>query len=141
MKALTPKDEFFLLILQHLQSLGIDEAILVPEYKFHKTRDWRFDGAIPELRLAFEYEGLGKGHLTRKHYSKDCEKYTWADALGWTLVRITELLISDGRAGPLIRNAINFTINPSLVEPYRRPDPRFGATLDPGDDKKVLDVG
>lgn len=122
------KAEFHTLILQYLQKLKIDEAVLIPEFHFHQTRDWRFDYAIPELNLAFEYEGIfaakkghsawasgksGKSrHLTITGYSNDCEKYTWANILGWTLVRITPKMISDGRAGPLIRQAIDTALNP-----------------------------
>lgn len=29
------------------------------EYQFHETRKYRFDWAIPEYKIAIEYEGLG----------------------------------------------------------------------------------
>jgi hypothetical protein len=121
MTRLSPKAEFKFLILDALDSLGISRGVLKSEVQFHKTRRWRFDHAIPDLRVAFEYEGRGQGHLSWTEYSKDCEKYTWANLLGWKVTRITAGMIQDGRAGGLIRNAINFALNPSLAEPYKRP--------------------
>ena len=114
------KDEFRLLILEHLQALIFAAELLEPEVKFHVKREWAFDFAIPHLWLAFEYEGRGKGHLTWKHYAKDCEKYTWAAILGWTVVRITPNMVQDGRAGPLIRTAIDVALDPDFAIPFRR---------------------
>lgn len=79
---------------------------LVKEHEFHETRKWRFDYAVPEKKVAFEYEGRGKGHLTWQHYSKDCEKYSWAAILGWKVIRVTAMMVQDGRAGDLIRRAL-----------------------------------
>jgi len=112
------KAEFRLLILEHLHALDMPKKLLIPEVHFHKTRAWAFDYAIPELRLAFEYEGFGKGHLTWISYAKDCEKYTWASLLNWKLIRITAAMINDGRAGPLIRSGINVAINQDIARPY-----------------------
>ena len=118
---LSPKMEFHFLIHEALDSLGLSRDILLAEVKFHKTRQWRFDYAIPTLGIAFEYEGRGQGHLSWSEYSKDCEKYTWANNLDWKITRITPGMIQDGRAGRLIRDSINFAINPSLANPYKRP--------------------
>lgn len=102
-----PKTEFMWLILTHLDELGTHETGLLDEYQFDPHRKWRFDYAIPHLKLGFEYEGFGKGHLNWKSYSKDCEKYSTAAIAGWCVIRITALMIQDGRAGKLIRNAID----------------------------------
>lgn len=64
----------------------------VEEYKFHPTRKWRFDIAIPEHKLAIEYEGIFGGksrHTTVKGFSTDCSKYNAGSALGWTVLRYT----------------------------------------------------
>jgi hypothetical protein len=29
--------------------------------------------------------------------------------------------VSKGKAGPMVRNAINFAINPTLADPYKEP--------------------
>lgn len=60
------------------------------EYRFHKTRRWRFDYAVPSYKLAIEIEGgiWIKGRHTRgAGYSKDCEKYNQAAIHGWTVLR------------------------------------------------------
>ena len=121
MSTLDPLRETQALIELAIAEIGLPaELLIIDKVHPHRTRDWRFDFAIPELQLAVEYEGRGKGHLSWTHYAKDCEKYTWAAILGWVVVRITASMIQDGRAGPLIRTAINVAINPSLAEPYRR---------------------
>ncbi len=124
---LDSKTEFRLLIEGHLAELGLTDTIrpilgglLQKEVAFHNSRKWRFDFAIPDMKLAFEYEGRGKGHLSWDAYAKDCEKYAWAALLGWTVIRITANMVADGRAGPLIRNAINFSIDPGLAAPFNR---------------------
>lgn len=66
----------------------------VREYVFHPKRKFRFDWAIPELKIAIEYEGLfseKSGHTTVTGYTKDCEKYNQAALLGWKVLRYTAL--------------------------------------------------
>lgn len=63
-----------------------------PEYTFHHTRKWRFDFAIPEKKIAIEYEGLfsdKSGHTTIDGYTADTEKYNEAAKLGWKVLRYT----------------------------------------------------
>lgn len=63
-----------------------------PEHKFHPTRKWRFDWAIPDLKIAIEYEGLHSAksrHTTITGFSNDCEKYNAAALLGWIVLRYT----------------------------------------------------
>lgn len=71
------------------QELNIE---LVPEFKFHSSRKWRFDYAIPEIKIAIECEGgiWTRGRHTRgKGYKADMEKYNAAVELGWKLLRFT----------------------------------------------------
>jgi len=70
-----------------LQLMKID---FVSEYKFHETRQWRFDIAIPLLKIAIEYEGImsrKSRHTTIIGYTKDCEKYNAATIAGWRVLR------------------------------------------------------
>lgn len=120
MTRVNPKTEFKFLILEAIKHRKITQGLLQAEVLFCKNRFWRFDFAIYCLRVAFEYEGRGKGHLSWVSYSKDCEKYTWASILGWTVVRITPGMIQDGRAGPLIRAAISAAIDPATVMEFQR---------------------
>jgi len=78
--------------LQHFE--GLLKYKVEEEYRFHKKRKWRFDFAIPELKIAIEYEGLNSeksGHTTLKGYTSDTEKYNEAQQLGWKVIRYTVL--------------------------------------------------
>lgn len=67
------------------------------EYLFLKGRRYRFDVALPDKKIAIEYEGLPlqanrkSRHTTIKGYSNDCEKYNNAVCNGWRLLRFTAL--------------------------------------------------
>ena len=84
-------------IAQHLEYMLlhlVGKNGFVTEYKFHPDRRWRFDFAIPELKLAFEAEGgvWTRGRHTRPTgYIKDCEKYNAAMDLGWKVYRFAEV--------------------------------------------------
>ena len=69
---------------------------IIPEYveelQFHDVRQFRFDWAIPQWKLAIEYEGLmskKSGHTTIGGYTKDCIKYNLAQLEGWKVLRYT----------------------------------------------------
>tara|TARA_R110000803_G_scaffold114896_1_gene183328 strand:+ start:63 stop:386 length:324 start_codon:yes stop_codon:yes gene_type:complete len=64
------------------------EAVL--ELKFHPTRRWRIDIAIPSLMIAIELEGgvYTKGRHTRPSgFLGDIEKYNNLTILGYKLLR------------------------------------------------------
>lgn len=68
------------------------------EYKFLEDRKFKFDFAIPHLKIGVEYEGLISNksrHTTLTGYSKDCEKYNLAQINGWTVLRYTVLNYSN----------------------------------------------
>jgi len=74
------------------------EFNVTTEHVFHPTRRWRFDYAIPEIKLAVEYHGhagfIGKGssgHSSIKGLTNDCEKMNCAHALGWRVLAFTAL--------------------------------------------------
>ena len=77
------------LIQLELKSKGI---AFEPEYRFAPPRRFRFDMALPEHKIAVEYEGLmsvKSRHTTITGYTNDCEKYNLAQKLGWRVLRYT----------------------------------------------------
>jgi very-short-patch-repair endonuclease len=73
------------------------------ELRFHPTRQWRFDFAFPDVKLAVEVEGLvgsaNKGrHQTAGGSRQDMEKYEAALLEGWTVYRCHQGMVFSGRA-------------------------------------------
>ena len=86
---------------------------LQKEYKFHPTRKWRFDYAIPEIKIAIEVEGgiFSNGRHTRGlGYLKDMEKYNEATILGWSLLRYTPQQFNQFKYIEDIEKIINNTV-------------------------------
>lgn len=69
--------------------LGVE---CVKEYKFHPTRKWRFDFAIPEHKIAIEIDGgvwnYGR-HNRAQGYLADMKKFNAAASLGWIVLKFT----------------------------------------------------
>ena len=85
------------LLLRELIELKLISGY-VKELKFDEVRRFRFDWAIPELKLAIEYEGLNSEksrHTTKKGYTGDCQKYNLAVINGWKVLRYTAMNYSD----------------------------------------------
>lgn len=64
----------------------------VKEFKFHPTRRWRFDYAIPEHKIAVEVEGgvwTNGRHTRPQGFLGDIEKYNTATLMGWRVFRTT----------------------------------------------------
>lgn len=91
-----------------LKFLEAIKGIPLPEreLKFHqpndgeKKRQWRFDFAWPDKKIAVELEGgvfTGGRHTTGAGYSKDAEKYNIAVLQGWKILRYTTSTIGDAR--------------------------------------------
>lgn len=73
----------------------------VREYRFHKTRKWRFDFAFPDHKLAAEIEGgifVHGRHQRPTGFIKDMEKYNAAVAAGWRVLRFTPKQVKTGEA-------------------------------------------
>lgn len=80
------------------------------EYRFHPTRKWRFDFAYPDLKIAFEYEGIfsvKSRHTSITGFSNDCDKYNEAQWLGWKVYRFTAIMLKNGKALDMIVRALN----------------------------------
>jgi len=74
-----------------IKTLGVQ---YVTEFQFAKPRKFRFDYAIPELKIAIEYEGIRSSksrHTTITGYTNDTTKYNLAAVNGWAVLRYTAL--------------------------------------------------
>lgn len=80
--------DMFLRLLQH----EFNRLEIVKEYKFHPVRRWRFDYAIPALKIAVEVDGavwVGGRHNRPAGYIADMEKLNTAASMGWLVIRVT----------------------------------------------------
>lgn len=73
------------------------------EYKFHPTRQWRFDYAWPQLycKIAVEIEGgmwTNGRHTRGSGFKNDMEKYNVAAFMGWLVFRFTPEQLKKGIA-------------------------------------------
>lgn len=82
-----PKIDIFCHFIK--QELGIE---FTKEFRFDKTRKWRFDYANEQHKIAIECEGgvwSNGRHIRGKGYINDMEKYNAATVQGWRLIRRT----------------------------------------------------
>jgi very-short-patch-repair endonuclease len=84
---------------------------VAPQLRFAKSigRQWRFDFAFPDYKLAVEIEGLvvmrlagelvvrGR-HASIKGIKEDMQKYNTAALLGWTVLRFEQNDVKSERA-------------------------------------------
>jgi hypothetical protein len=78
------------------------------EYLFCEGRLWRFDYAIPSLKIAIEYEGNTFGesrHTKGVGYASDTCKYNAATLLGWKVLRY-EASLAEDRVGLELQMAL-----------------------------------
>ena len=114
-------------LIHQLRVIGVPEP--VREYRFAALhlgvgkglrerlrasglRDWRFDLAWPDHRLAVEVEGgiwVGGRHNRGLGFETDLDKYHDAVRLRWTVYRCGSRLIDSGRAAELIRTLLEAT--------------------------------
>jgi hypothetical protein len=79
------------LFLKQFKEKGLIDDY-VTELQFDNVRKFRFDWAVPSLKIGIEYEGIMSAksrHTTINGYSKDIEKYNLAITLGWRVIRYT----------------------------------------------------
>lgn len=82
----------------------------VKEFKFHPTRRWRFDYAIPDYKIALEVEGgvWTRGRHTRPQgFLGDIDKYNTATLMGWRVFRTTPNELYHTATINLLKQAIN----------------------------------
>lgn len=91
----SPGEEEFSL---HCRIYHVD---VVPEYRFHAERRWRFDFAIPDKKIGIEIEGGSWTHGRHNRgagFEQDIIKYNTATLLGWRVLRFTTGMVASGRA-------------------------------------------
>ena len=117
-KPQTPKTDFFTLLCR--SDLKVE---CVKEHKFHPTRKWRFDYAIPEHKIAIEIDGgvWTQGRHTRPQgYLNDMEKFNAAAAMGWVVLKFTPDTQHTAATLNIIRETINNRINERRMETNQR---------------------
>jgi len=94
------KRDYDLEVRALVAQLGLPDP--VPEHRVLSTRRFRFDFAWPDRKIALEIEGgffgTGRrcpvcrqlprsGHSSVRRLKDDADKYSYAAALGWTIIR------------------------------------------------------
>lgn len=94
-------------LLFQIRAVGLPEP--TREYRFDPVRQWRADFAWLEQTIIVEVQGglwtRGR-HLRGKGYDNDCEKQNAAVLAGWLYLRVTSMMIEDGRALAYIERAL-----------------------------------
>lgn len=104
----TPSSDLFTATVR--SDLG---AECVREYRFHPTRRWRFDYAIPAHRVALEVEGgvwTGGRHISPTGFLGDMEKYNAATLMGWRVFRTTPQALHSAATLAMLREAIENSV-------------------------------
>jgi hypothetical protein len=125
-KVTMPTSPLESLLLTQCQAAGLPTP--ERELAFHPKRRWRFDLAWPAPQLAVEIEGgtwVNGRHSRGKGFENDCEKGNEAMLAGWSLLRVTEGMIRDGRAVRFIERALEalWGDGKDEVAPYYRVTP------------------
>lgn len=97
-----------LLLLSQMRALKIPEPDR--EVRFHTVRQWRFDFAYIDSKIAIEVEGgqwSGGRHTRGAGYEEDTIKYNEATLLGWKVYRFTGDMIKRGDAVNFIERMLN----------------------------------
>lgn len=94
-----------------ISQMGMSHHGVQTEYHFHPTRRWRFDVAIPALKIAAEYHGglfmnRRGGHQSVKGARNDWEKLNEAQMLGWIVLQFGPDETRTGTAMLVIERAI-----------------------------------
>ncbi len=98
-------------LIRHIE--GCNTMAILGEHRFHPKRKWRFDLAIPELKIACEYQGglfMGRrgGHQSVKGTRKDWEKMNEAQICGWIVLQFGPDETRTGSAMLVIERAIKY---------------------------------
>jgi very-short-patch-repair endonuclease len=110
-----PHQDLFIRCLKK-QIKPLADADIEQEFMFHPTRKWRFDYAIPSLKVALEVDGgvwvYGR-HNRAKSYIADLEKLNAAASMGWLVLRIV-------REECFLQKTLNLIKNTVLCRQHER---------------------
>lgn len=85
---------------------GLGFELEVPFRGLSGKRRWRWDAALPERRIALEYQGIGRGHQWHREQSRDHEKASEAALCGWTLIICDAELTNSGKCLEYVQAAL-----------------------------------
>jgi len=95
-------------LLFQMRAVGLPEP--EREFRFDPIRRWRADFCWPDQAIIVEVMGGtwgGRGrHVRGKGYDADCEKQNAAVLAGWLYLRVTSMMIEDGRALAYVERAL-----------------------------------
>lgn len=94
-------------LFSQIRALKLPDPIF--EFRFHDTRQWRFDLAWTDKRVAVEVEGgvYTNGRHTRgKGYEADIRKYNEAQLMGWRVLRYSTGQVRAGIAIDDLKRAL-----------------------------------
>ena len=99
------------------------------EYRFDKSRRWRFDIAMPGSKLAIEVDGLtdaGGRHQRREGYEADLQKFDAAMRAGWQIYRCSASMVFSGQSIDTVQMLLESrrSVKPSHVVTYRNIETR-----------------
>jgi len=82
------------------QPKGLHRIEWLPEHRFAPPRRWRFDWAVPAIKVAVEVDGGQWAHLGGRHArDTDREKMNRATANGWRVFRFSVQQLQTDPAG------------------------------------------
>jgi len=105
---------------------------LIQQHKFHETRQWRFDFAFVDLKIAIEIQGIGPGHNSIPAMKNDYEKGNEALRYGW----ITIYLMGYQLEPDTINSTIDYILqiikdrqNKSITKNQQEPKQKFSSLI------------
>jgi very-short-patch-repair endonuclease len=97
--------------MQMLKNARLAEPLM--EYYFHPERQWRFDFAWPERKVALEVDGgiWTQGRHTRgKGWLNDTEKLNAAASMGWRMLRCTPQQLATEEMVSTVKETLNYPV-------------------------------